>query len=632
MLVRVVHKTVRRSGRVSLREELLDVDQLSIGRGAGNDIQLNGLSIELRHSRLERRGDGVYLVPAEAPALEVNGRRTSERRLRPKDAIRIGSFELVVLPAGQGEDLGLELSQTGPRASEREELEGRTRVGLSRGLFTERKLSWLSVFLIPALFVGVPIATGTFETSWDSGPIARVHAFIANDCEKCHAVPFERVRDRECLQCHGDIRGHTPPGMQVVKLDQTRCAQCHLEHRGERDLARLEQNLCSECHQSLGEHAPKTKVRSVSDFGSDHPDFKLMVPTDSLVLNLAPNRVLRGDSSDWTRVVERFEVSPTLRESSGVFFNHARHVAQEERADGSGQLLSCQDCHKTDAAGKNMLGMNFEQHCQSCHSLGFDPRYPREAVHGDPVVMREDLLIFYEAKELEAIEERVRRGEILRARVGSEEEREQRAAARRNAQIQVQRADAFLMDQDKPGACANCHTVKPGEASDKGYDVAPVRLLNLWMPKSVFRHETHDPFPCRDCHPAAAVYDERIAAELEAEKPAQGRAGVRRKNTAPRARPPWSLPGVGQTYALFTREELARQDGLEPSEKAVDILLPAIKKCQGCHGGQHAPKPKVASECVLCHPFHREEFDRMRVIDAPEPITTSQNVNLTGAH
>jgi hypothetical protein len=240
------------------------------------------------------------------------------------------------------------------------------------------------------------------------------------------------------------------------------------------------------------------------------------------------------------------------------------------------------------------------------------------------------MLLFYEAKELEDQEQRIRRGEVMRARVGSPEEQEQRVAARRNAQFRVQRADAFLMDEEKPGACANCHFVKKGAASDGGYDVAPVRLLDVWMPKSVFRHETHNPFPCRDCHPAAAVYDARLSQELSSESSRGGRAGIRKPTTELRPRPAWSFPGNGQPYALYTPEELMQKLQLEPSEKAVDILLPSIKKCQGCHGGAAASKPKVASECVLCHPFHREDFDRMRTPDTPN-LTGSQKTKGIGA-
>jgi len=323
-------------------------------------------------------------------------------------------------------------------------------------------------------------------------------------------------------------------------------------------------------------------------------------------------------------VIERAVRTDELRYYCGVRFDHRRQFAQEERNDGSGELLDCGDCHQMDEAGRTMRAINFEEHCQDCHSLSFDPAYSREALHGDPQLTRRDMLMFYESRELAELEARIREGRVLRARVGSQEEREQRALAREKAQVQVQRADAFLMDEEKPGACANCHFVEKGAAPDGGYDVAPVNLLDVWMPKGLFRHETHDPFPCRDCHPAAAVYDAELVMERLGDDPV-GRAGIQRQSTGIRPRPEWSTPGAGKPYALYTPRELFEKERLQPSEKAVDILIPSIEKCQTCHGGATARAPKVASECVLCHPFHRDEFERMRPLVAP-----AQRVNRVG--
>jgi hypothetical protein len=117
-----------------------------------------------------------------------------------------------------------------------------------------------------------------------------------------------------------------------------------------------------------------------------------------------------------------------------------------------------------------------------------------------------------------------------------------------------------------------------------------VEVAAVWMPKSEFRHVTHAPFACRDCHAAAAGYD-----------PEDAQAGER---------PAWSLPGAGP-YALFTPAEL-RERALQPSESAEDVLLPGIATCRSCHGGASAAPPLVASGCVLCHPFHRAEHGPLR--------------------
>jgi pSer/pThr/pTyr-binding forkhead associated (FHA) protein len=596
MLVVVITKTTRRSGRVSSREEVINVERLSIGRGTDNDIQLNGLGVELHHSRLRKQPDGIYIKNVEATELEINGRRTQERRLDNGDVIRIGLFELRVLPSVGDEDLRVEIETITRRSSEREELARRTRIGLDGALFSERKLSWFLFLAIPAVFLVTPLMVGTFETTWDTGPLARKHANIANDCAKCHTGGFARVRDQECLVCHQDISAHTPQDLQLAKLDETRCARCHLDHNGDMALAAKEQELCSECHRALEDYVSTTEVRAVTDFGDDHPEFRVSIPEDRLEQNPA----LAGKYGEWTRRVRRVERTKGLEEHSGVKFSHVRHVGQEEIKGRNGEVLDCGYCHQPDTAGKNFVPLNFETNCQACHPISFDERDERQAIHGDPVEMRKDIREFYTAIELRKIEQE-RLNDVRRGRVGKIEEEELKAAAMARADEMVRRADEFLMDGEK-AACANCHFVAEEKARDGGYDVSPVRLLPIWMPKANFMHRTHEPYPCADCHQAAAVYDSRIVEEVQDEE-----------RTAPRTRPQWSYKGL---YKLLTPEELKEQHGEEPSDEAVDLLIPGRDKCTTCHAGEKASAPMVPSDCVLCHPFHRREFDRMRPLEA----------------
>jgi hypothetical protein len=641
MRIVIVYKTTRRSGRITTRESLLDVERVTIGRGTDNDIQLSGLAIEFHHSELRKQPDGVHLHKVEATDVEINGRRTSERKLKDKDRIRIGNFQLTVLPTQGDEDVRVELEAVTRRRSEIEELSSRTLVGLNRGFFTERRLSWLGVFAIPLVFFALPVVTaphssagtsqlpsqtrthGMLETLWDTGPMARAHSYFAEECSRCHVVPFTRVLDTQCLACHADIHAHTPPDVKVVDLETVRCASCHMEHNGAFDLKRLDQELCADCHTQLGDYAPNTRVREVSDFGKDHPDFRMTVPTDALEAPKPTRMQARtADLTRTTRALERIEWNPSIKEISGVKFNHVRHVGREEikgkNRARTGKLLDCGDCHRMDAAGKNMLPINFEEHCQSCHSIGFDERFEdREAIHGDPADMRADILEFYTSKELERIEAQKR---VRRERVGEPVSEGERAAAMEGARRMSERASDFLFKEgEPPGACANCHTVKPGAAPDRGDDVAPVRLLNLWLPMSVFAHKTHEPFPCRDCHPASAVYDPKAIASYES---------VKDLPDAEKERPDWSLPGRGHIYALYTPEQLKEAHGLEPSKVATDVLIPGIDRCQTCHAGSRASSPLVPSECVLCHPFHRREYDRMRPIEvAPAARNQTENIS-----
>jgi len=379
MRVVLVHKNVRKSGRIVTRDEVLDVERVAIGRAADSEIPLQGLEIELHHSELRKQPDGVHVQRLEAKHVDVNGRKEVSHRLKPKDVVRVGGYQMTVLQSVGDEDVRIELETIDKARSALEELQTRTLVGLSRGLLTERTLSWAALLLIPLIFVILPIASRHFlpqssapitgsgtgpgahmvkdtqailETFWDTGPMARAHSNFAEDCAKCHVVPFTRVLDNQCLACHGDIPDHVPNDIEVVSLETTRCADCHMEHNGPFDLQRLDQELCAECHVELERYAPNTRVKKVTDFGIDHPEFRLTIP-DSPELTRVRTVADRQEQDVWTRKLERLEWSKGMQERSGVKFNHVRHVGREEIKGSNGQLLDCGTCHKMDDAGKN---------------------------------------------------------------------------------------------------------------------------------------------------------------------------------------------------------------------------------------------------------------------------------------
>jgi hypothetical protein len=479
----------------------------------------------------------------------------------------------VVAPRA-GEDLALEVEQVVRPGDEREELARRTRMGVEGGLLRRRRLAWAGVLAILGAFLAVPLVSGRFEGAWNSGSISRKHSFIANDCAACHAG-FERVRNDGCLVCHGDIPNHASIEASPTALNQARCAGCHIEHNGASGLAQIDGPLCESCHANLGDVYGATEIGDASDFRKDHPEFRLFLVSD-------PGSGAR-EPALW---------SPELRERSGVRFSHWRHVGQVvPYPDGRKENLRCDACHRLDAGGKYMTPISFEAQCQVCHTLAFDEDFPdTEAVHGDPVAMREQLRGLYSEQALKGeVKDEEAPGPIRFLRPGQELTEEEAQIVFAWVEKKVAEAEDHLMV--KPGECARCHELLPGQAEDGGTDVAPVEIASVWMPKSRFRHVTHGPFPCRDCHPAAAAWD-------PADEEATGR-------------PEWSLPGAGP-YALFTPEELRDARDLAPSESSEDVILPGIDDCRGCHGGAGSSPPLVASPCVLCHPFHREEHGTMR--------------------
>jgi pSer/pThr/pTyr-binding forkhead associated (FHA) protein len=76
---------------------VLDTTALTIGRGAQNELTLEGDDFaSARHARFEPRRDGVWVSDAGSTnGTYVNGARLSKpRRLEPGDVIRVGSTDL----------------------------------------------------------------------------------------------------------------------------------------------------------------------------------------------------------------------------------------------------------------------------------------------------------------------------------------------------------------------------------------------------------------------------------------------------------------------------------------------------------------------------------------------------------
>lgn len=573
MRVRLIHTSTRPSGAVARREDQLNVEALFIGRGTDNDVSLPGLTISLHHATIHQRGAKLVIEAEEGRDVRVNGRTVASRKLGARDVIQIGRFELRMVPAQASEDLALEIVEAIQRGGELEELHKRTTRGIEQGWITRRKLSWAAVIAVLALCLAAPFGSSRLESIWLSGKISSKHAFFGQDCSACHDA-FERVRDESCLECHSEISSHTLADFEIAELAGSRCASCHLEHAGGAGLAAIDQALCVGCHGNLDRQLASTTLPPASDFAEIHPEFRLFVVE-------TPGAEHRGVL--W---------SAMLRENSGLRFNHLRHVGKQvPQPTGDPQHLRCDACHGMDAAAKTMLPVSFEEHCSRCHELGFDERLPEAlAPHGDPASMRQTIARMYSDAVLRGEVRDARAPRAVRlARPGRELTSDEARVVSEWVDQQVARADRWLMEQ--PGECARCHELADAPARDGGIDIGAVEVAAVWMPKSEFEHGTHSPFPCADCHPAAAVYspDEDTRGE----------------------RPAWSESGA-RPYGLLTPEELQSRHGVAPSEDAGDILIPGIDRCRSCHSGRAEQQYKVTSECVMCHSFHRDGTPRMR--------------------
>ncbi len=569
MRVRLTEIRLRPTGKTVRLDRDVDVGSLFIGRGPDNDLSLSGLTISLHHATVRMSEGRAYIEAAPGQEVNVNGLVTNGDRIQPGDRIRIGPWELrVIEPVTAGGttvpvDLALEYEEIDRAESERSALDTRTRLGLERGLLAQRPLSWAAIGVVIAGFLVLPLLWQPAQTPWNTGDVSRGHAYIEDDCRQCHAGFFEPVRNEDCMTCHHDIGRHSPPDFVMPALDDADCATCHLEHRGrDVDLADLGSGFCSDCHVDLAAQVFSTSLRNASDFGEDHPPFKLALVTDP---ESEPTSV------DW---------SEGLTEASGLAFSHLRHVGKAVSGRGDRkQFLRCGACHEVDAGGRYMKPIAFEEHCQDCHRLDFDASAPPDFVpHGDPAVIRARVRGFYANRVLEGdVKDPAAPRRLRLRRPGAVFSPDDAELSRQWVETKLAAVERRFYE--RPGTCATCHALAPGAASDGGVGVAPVRIQTRWVPGSVFSHDSHTPFACVKCHPAAAVFDPDPDSTLE--------------------RPEWSRED-SIPYAL-----VSRVPATPVSETSADVLIPRIDVCRECHAGAEARGgDQVPSPCSMCHDFH----------------------------
>lgn len=443
---------------------------------------------------------------------------------------------------------------------------------LFRGLW--RSLSGIAL-LVSCLAVGWTFVSGK-QTVYQAGPLATAHASFNRDCAKCHTEAFatlsrlwrsdaaiRSVPDSACQQCHAGPLHHEC-------VAQRSCASCHHEHRGHPALAHITDNQCTNCHADLTCDNGKTPsfLTHITGFAAErHPEFRLWrdgSPTDPGTLRFNHKVHLQGlldiDRKQWQARQQ------TLR-AAGVSLCEEVMPKKEVR-------LECQTCHQMDEAGRYVLPINFERHCQSCHPLAVqlmgDWQGPlREAAYRFGASPTPHPASGETAEAVRAaLRERLTRF-ILQDQnkpfLGKSEAKEpprplpgwssvEPVPAREFAWVnrQLEQIEHVLFDGG--GGCRHCHQEKTEPSKRPGglpvYQ--PLGLLGVdkpWYEHSVFSHISHQSLECEQCH----------------------------ENT-------------------------------RSSEKASDVLMPRLDTCLHCHNEQRPDSAR--SDCVECHTYHDPKLKR----------------------
>ncbi len=570
MEILVTYVTVNQRGQPQRDQRRIAGASFNIGRGSQCQIHLPDPRVALNHARIVVSETGA-IMDADPGRIQVNGRDAEGARLSVGDRIDIGPYVVQVDATPPGRPLALSVTLSSPRSSSvtrlvprvLQRMPGLSKRRLSYLVFGGVLLIFLFLPILPDLLQGkalpvsdsgramfsevIPAVAGGFTQTWNPGPLSRSHQVFGYDCHACHAFPFVQVRDLSCVACHKTIKEHVAAaeltGARGVAFADTRCAECHRDHKGMQMVPRA-QEQCADCHHDVKGAAPNARSENVTDFATDHPRFRLSL------LDADHPKAIR-------RVRQANPPSAEMVEHSNLKFNHARHLDPggvrdpEGRRDAAGvrdaqgrrTVLRCADCHQPDADGRLMVPVSMERNCRQCHSLAFEPQVTKRQVpHGSEKEIITMLREFYARLVLGDTPPDVNPPRDLpRMRPGAVLSYQDRQRALRIADEKAQRVLRELFETRE--VCSTCHEVsrKDGGA---GWEVAPVRIAQVWMPQALFTHAKHSTQACTACH------------------------------------------------------------NVMKSEHAGDIAMPNIAKCRECHVGARPVLNKVTSDCATCHGFH----------------------------
>ncbi len=423
---------------------------------------------------------------------------------------------------------------------------------------------------------------------YQAGPLSPSHALFNNDCGQCHVEGFKTwdrlqhfdstiraVSDDTCSKCHPGPTHH-PDLVQ----SGPHCVSCHREHHGQVPLSRVHDGDCTSCHRDLPasiEKGKQTVFRNIAAFAG-HPEF-----------------------------VQRWEGAP--KDPGTVAFNHAVHLqpdgvltyCAEQRTKLGGtpgrlggdaevdrrmqrEVLQCNKCHELDEAGRYMLPIRYEQHCNQCHPLtvGIPVRTdaadakralaefsrtpaPHQAPEVVRAVLRDRLTQFIQANP-GFLKIDSKGPEARRPIPGSKPNRPELVSKEEFEWVGRQ-----LIQVEKPlltskAGCAYCHQEitpeKRKEGALPGFALsrinqrtfAAIGSSSRWFPHSRFRHDSHRLLDCTQCHDARS------------------------------------------------------------SRLTSDVLLPGIANCRNCHNNPASDRSLSAgsarTDCVECHAYHPADQKR----------------------
>lgn len=573
-LVRRISETA--SGRRIVRDQKVDGSVATVGRTAECEVHLPDLAIAPEHAEIKALSDHRISITALGTlGFQVDGRTTLATEIDTNKGaeLRFGGHRITVSQEEGATVLTVERVDAVSEASQDRNVNHA--FSLRSLAPPKRATAWTLVVIILAAFLAVPIWAYfhhrsaavdhrniyalSAQHSWSSGPLSQAHRALEKNCEACHVKAFVSVRDDACLACHKDVHDHAPPARIAM--------------------ARAVPGLGGKVLQSVAHAFGKPGPGACVDCHVEHMGTGPMPPTKqtfctdchaTLKARLADTTL--GNAADFGTAHPQFSPAVMLKsgpdpkltrisldkhpiDDSGLKFPHALHLstsggvakmAQElGKRYGFGKALECKDCHTPTADGTRFLPVSMERNCQMCHSLAFEKigDTVRTLRHGDVAQTIADIRAYYRST---SPVRPMNLSSMSRRQPGEYAAGKVFHAYFGAMASRPSRADAAIRSLfTKGGACFDCHTITPpGVNGSSSWTVMPVHQSMRYMMHGWFDHSAHKTQTCESCHAAAK------------------------------------------------------------SNAATDLLIPGIKTCRECHGGEDS-HAKVPSSCAMCHSYHQ---------------------------
>ncbi|MBM3351626.1 MAG: hypothetical protein FJY53_07605, partial [Betaproteobacteria bacterium] len=355
----------------------IHAEELTFGRGAECTVHLHDPRIAMHHAVIRRTDEGQIHIVTINGELEVELSLHQSVALTQGVHVMMGPYQLSVEPTPPDVDLVISLTLAQPLPDDYENIKSRTHDPLPNASAFKRRFSIGMATFIILFFIGLPLAQNLipqwreaiaewpygFDRVWSPGRMSTAHRHFGSQCVNCHQTPLQKVTDKPCVTCHQTTVTHLADAdLQKRALKAThrfigsmRCAECHQEHKSPHPLARQDNQMCAKCHGNIQKINPDTTLKDVTDFDSNHPNFRLTFKTGP-------------KDTDVQRIAQ--DEKAKLVEHSGLIFPHDQHIGLVRGPNGMMDLreLSCTTCHQPDGKQARFSAISYQRDCQLCHA------------------------------------------------------------------------------------------------------------------------------------------------------------------------------------------------------------------------------------------------------------------------